>query len=225
MSSFLRDRFHYAQSHTYPRRWNWKRSNKRYLLAACLAANVLVFGASGARFSPPQASPGLVSASKKIHRIETNQWPPSKSIPFTAQELLALGLADANSTLPGVLQNADLYLASGGGTGTAIVDFDRLRQLSPAKNSTSDWLLAKLLTGRHPVSATVQVSSAKGEMTVHPTSVTVAGITVSGDALTFLIQNFILPRYPDAVVDRPFRLASNIDRVNVTSAAAVVIAR
>jgi hypothetical protein len=220
MTSFLRDLSQYRQSHTHLRRWILKTSNRRYLLLTSLAAAALVYGAS-----PRQLSPALVSAQNKIHRIETNQWPRSKSIPFTAEELLAIGLTDAVTTFPGVLHNAQLQLASGGATGTATVDFDQLRRLSSTKSSTSNWLLSKLLTGRHPVSVTVKVSSGKGQMTVHPESVSIAGLTASGNTLQFLIQNFLLPRYPNAVVDRPFRLAENIERIDVTPAAAVVVAR
>jgi hypothetical protein len=165
------------------------------------------------------------SADNKVRRIEADRWPSSRSISFTPQELLALGLKNADDAFPGVLSNPELHLLQGGATGTATVDFDRLRRLSPATDSTRDWIMGKLLTGKHPVSVTVQTTSGKGEMTVHPTSVSVAGITVSGDTLAILIRNFVLPHYPDAVVDRPFTLAQNVERIDVKPGAAVVFAK
>jgi len=215
MSSFRRDRFQYTQSHPLLRRKITQRSNKRYLLLASLAAAVLCLGASST----------WISADKKVRRIEANRWPPGRSISFTSQELLALGVENANSAFPGVLHNPELHLIEGGAIGTATVDFDRLRQLSPVKDSTRGWLMAKLLTGQHPVSVTVATTSSKGEMTVHPTSVSVAGITASENMLAFLIQNFVLPHYPDAVIDKPFPLAQNIDRINVKPDSAVVVAK
>jgi hypothetical protein len=180
-----------------------------------LAAAVFCFG----------VSPVWISADKKVRRIEADRWPPGRSISFTSQELLALGMENANSALPGVLHNPELQLLEGGATGTATVDFDRLRQLSPPKDSTRDWFMAKLLTGQHPVSVTVGTTSSKGQMTIHPKSVTVSGVTVSGNTLQFLIQNFVLSHYPNAIIDRPFPLAKNIDRINVTPGSAIVVAK
>lgn len=160
-----------------------------------------------------------------MRRIEAGRWPPGRSISFTSQELLALGVENANSAFPGVLHNPELKLAEGGATGTATVDFDRLRQLSPAKDSTRDWFMSKLLTGQHPVSVMVETTSRKGQMTVHPKSVRVAGATVSGSTLEFLIQNFVRSRYPDAIIDRPFPLAQNIDHIDVKPGSAVVVAK
>jgi hypothetical protein len=172
------------------------------------------------------ASPEAASANRKIQSIEANKWPASRSISFTSQELLSFGVENANATLPGVLYNPELKLTQGGATANATVDFDRLRQLSPSKeDSTRDWLMSKMLAGRHPVSVTVETSSSKGQMTVHPTSVSVAGVTMSGNTLDFLIRNFILSRYPDAVIDKPFALAKNMERIDVKPGAAVVVAK
>jgi hypothetical protein len=140
--------------------------------------------------------------------------------------LLALGVENANATLPGVLYNPELKLTQGGATANATVDFDRLRQLSPSKeDSTRDWLMSKMFTGRHPVSVSVETSSSKGQMTVHPTSVSVSGVTMSGNTLDFLIRNFILSRYPDAAIDKPFALAKNVERIDVKPGQAVVVAK
>ena len=215
MFSSLRDRFQAPQSHPLTRRGMAATSNIRYLLLASLAAAVLCLGASPAR----------TSADSKLRRIEKNQWQSSRSISFTSQELLALGVENASSAYPGVLYSPELHLTQDGATATGTVDFDRLRQLSPSKDSSRDWLMGKLLTGRQPVSVTVETTSSKGQMTVHPTSVSIAGITVSGNALNFLIRNFVLSRYPDAVIDRPFPLASNVDRIEVKPGSAVVVAK
>jgi hypothetical protein len=185
------------------------------LLFALLAVAALCWG----------ASPEWLSANKKIQRIEANKWPPSRSISFTPQELLALGVDNANATSPGVLYNPQLTLVQGGATANATVDFDRLRQLSPSKNSTRDWLMSKMFTGRHPVSVTVETTSSKGQMTVHPTSVSVRGVTIAGDSLDFLIRNFVLTHYPEAVIDKPFALAKSIERIDVKPGSAVVVAK
>jgi len=212
----LRDHVKYAPSHPTSRRGIAQRSNIRYLQFALLALGAFCWA----------ASPEWLSANKKIQRIEANKWPQSRSIAFTSQELLALGVENAKAAFPGVLYDPELKLTQGGATANATVDFDRLRQLSPSKgDSTRDWLMSKMLAGRHPVSVSVEASSSKGQMTVHPTSVSIAGVTTSGNTLDFLIRNFILSRYPDAVIDKPFALAKNIERINVKPGSAVVVAK
>ena len=85
--------------------------------------------------------------------------------------------------------------------------------------------MSTLVTGLHLVSVSVQVTSGDSRMTVHPTSVTISGVTMSGRALHFLIQQFLIPRYPKAVIDRPFALAPQIREIRVTKGCATVIAR
>jgi hypothetical protein len=45
--------------------------------------------------------------------------------------------------------------------------------------------------------------------------VEIAGISVSGSALDFLVDTFVMPVFPDARVNRPFPLVGNIERVEV----------
>jgi hypothetical protein len=158
----------------------------------------------------------LRSAQKKVAAIEAGRYPSAGFISFNSQELLALGMEGVRTTAPGAIERPDLVLAHGGATGTALVDFDKLRETArPTSNSTESWLYSKIVTGVHPVSVSVEVSSSNGTMTVHPTSVTVSGVTLSGSALDFVISTFLLPRYPAAVVSKPFPLNKNIDRIEV----------
>jgi hypothetical protein len=62
-------------------------------------------------------------------------------------------------------------------------------------------------------------------MIVHPTSVSVGGISISGQPLAFLIRSIIIPNYPDAVVDKPFVLYPTISSVEVTPQLVIVKAR
>ncbi|MFZ0594377.1 MAG: hypothetical protein WAM39_28240, partial [Bryobacteraceae bacterium] len=73
------------------------------------------------------------------------------------------------------------------------------------------------------LTVTVEVSSSGGKMTVHPTAVTISGVTLSGGGLEFLLSTFVLPRYPDATIDRPFPLRENIERIRVSPGNALVI--
>jgi hypothetical protein len=83
-------------------------------------------------------------------------------------------------------------------------------------------LVAKLIQGEKLVTARATIQSANGRATVHLLRVEIGGLAVTGAPLNFLVQNFLLPFYPDATIDQPFYLAGNVDRIVVTPAAASV---
>ena len=88
------------------------------------------------------------------------------------------------------------------------------------------WLMSKLLDGERPVSVTVRVRSAGGRATVDVQRVQISGLTIDGGTLDFVIQNFLLAMYPNAVVGRPFEMGHRIERLDVTpGAVGVVISR
>lgn len=162
------------------------------------------------------------SAELKMRNIETNRWPVNRAISFSAPELVALGMSEVGQTAPGAVYRPALQLHSGGGLATAVIDFDKLQKSSGAKSSGSDWLLSKLLSGQHDVSVAVEIRSGAGLMTIHPTEVTIDGVAASGSTLDFLVDHVVMSYYPQAAINRPFKLANNIERVDVTRTNAVV---
>jgi hypothetical protein len=178
---------------------------------------LLVIPVSGDLPSP------LPSAQEKVDSIEKDRWPTNGAISFNSQELVALGMEQINAAAPGAVERPQLTLIRDGATASAVVNFDRLRQSSSGTSSTGQWLYSRFLTGERPVTVVVEVSSSAGKMTVHPTSVTISGVTLSGGGLEFLLNTFVLPRYPNAVIDRPFPLRDNIERIQVSAGNALVI--
>ncbi len=63
------------------------------------------------------------------------------------------------------------------------------------------------------------------ERQCHVLRVEIGGLAVTGAPLDFLVQNFLLPFYPNAKIDEPFDLAGNVDRIVVTPAEARVYMR
>ena len=47
----------------------------------------------------------------------------------------------------------------------------------------------------------------------------ISGLAIDGNTLDFLIQNFLIPMYPDAVIGKPFELGHGIDRLDVSPSA------
>jgi hypothetical protein len=159
-------------------------------------------------------------AQTKIQQIESDKLPRGSRIVFSAAELNAYVERQVPTVTAGVRQPRLELLAQGVARGSALVDFAKLRA---SEGHPPGWLLEKLLEGEHPVSVSARISSAGGQATVHVQQVEIGGVGVSGATLDFLIQHFLLPLYPDAVVDRPFALAHRIDRVEVETGRAIVV--
>jgi hypothetical protein len=110
--------------------------------------------------------------------------------------------------------------APGVATGTALIDFGKLRR---AQGYEPGWLMAKLLDGERPVSVTVRIRSAAGQATVDVERVEVSGVVLDGRTLDFVIQNFLLAMYPDAAVGRPFELGHRVEKLDVAPSAVGVL--
>jgi hypothetical protein len=160
------------------------------------------------------------SALTKIQQIESDKLPHGSRIVFSAAELNAYVEHQVPTVTDGVRQPRLELLGQGMARGSALVDFAKLRT---SEGHPPGWLLSMLLEGEHPVSVSARINSAGGQATVHVRQVEIGGVGVSGATLDFLIQHFLLPLYPDAVVDRPFALAHRIDRVEVETGRAIVV--
>jgi len=107
-------------------------------------------------------------------------------------------------------------------TGAALVDFGKLERTAGRQPG---WLMSKLLDGERPVSVTARIRSSAGRATVDIQRVEISGIVIEGRTLDFLIENFLLPMYPDAVIGKPFELGHGIDRIDVSPSAVAVLIR
>jgi hypothetical protein len=170
---------------------------------------LLVFGpvVEGGAWSPEASS-----AASKLDLLERGHATPGSTVTFTVREINAYAAAELPAYVPRGLRNPHVELGNGSITGTAVVDFVKLRQ---AAGQSTNWFLAKLIEGEEPVRIVTSVQSANGEATVYLRRVEIAGISVSGSALDFLVDTFVMPVFPDARVNRPFPLVGNIERVEV----------
>jgi hypothetical protein len=166
---------------------------------------------------PAVADTYYLSARKKLDQIESERLPPGTRVELTPEEVLAY----AQHELPAGVRNPRLQLVGPGmATGTALVDFVKLRQ---GQGVEPGWLLSTLLNGERPVSVTARIRSARGQATVDVQQVQISGMTIDGGALNFLIQNVLLPLYPDAAVGRPFQLGHRIEQLSVQPAGVSVL--
>ncbi len=155
------------------------------------------------------------SAKYKIDLIEEDRATPGSRIWLSVAELNAYARIEAAKVVPQGLRNPHLELGQGSATGSARVDFLKVRELdSPPPSRLIAWLLA----GERPVWVTAAIESGRGRATVTVRQVTVSGMTAGGAVLDFLIANFLLPFYPQAKIGRPFDLNHGVDRLEVTPA-------
>ena len=174
----------------------WQRRN--WIIAVLLAAIL-----------PAAADTSYLSAKRKFDQIENERLRPGTRVDFSPGELNAYAVHE----VPDGVRNPQLQLVSPGvATGTALVDFAKLRR---SQGAEPGWLLSTLLNGERPVSVTARIRSANGQATVDVQKMEISGMTIDGSTLDFLIQNVLMPLYPDAAVGKPFDLGHRIEQVNV----------
>jgi hypothetical protein len=178
---------------------------KPCLIAAALAA--LAFA----------AVEDYASARRKLDLIDSDRLRPGAKVTLTARELNAYV---AHEVPPGV-RDAKLKIVSPGvATGSALIDFGKVRR---AQGHPPGWLMSKLLDGERPVNVTARIVSGNGRAKVKVERVQVSGVEIDGRTLEFLVENVLLPLYPNAAVDRPFELGHRIDRLEVEPAAVGIV--
>jgi hypothetical protein len=149
------------------------------------------------------------SARQKVAMISGEHLRPGARVDLSVAELNAYATMEA----PAGVRNPKLVL-TGQETvsGTALVDFGKLRR---AQGYEPGWLMSKLLDGERPVSATARIHSGGGKVTVEVQRVSISGLEIDGGTLDFIVQNFVVPFYPTAMVGRPVAMGFHIDRLQL----------
>jgi hypothetical protein len=171
---------------------------------------------------PSPTSPEARSVDQKLERIQSGHARPGSTVLFTEHELNVWVAAQVPHYAPEGVRETHLELGNGVATGSAIVDFLKMRQ---AQGVQTSWLISKLIQGEHPVTVTARLQSAHGEATVYLQEVQLSGMTISGGTLDFLVTNFFHPLFPDAKIDQPFPLAENVERIEVDPGVAKAVIR
>ena len=157
------------------------------------------------------ADPVFERAWNKLDAIDSGRARPGSVIEFTAAEWNAWAQVRVPQLVEGV-RNPRIELGTGTATGSAIVDFLKMRQ---AEGIATNPVLAKLIDGERPVKVSVRLDSAGGRCTVHLIRVEISGIAASGVVLDLLVSTFFQPLFPEAKIDQPFELGDNIDRIDI----------
>jgi hypothetical protein len=150
-------------------------------------------------------------AENKLDRIESGRSRPGSVIVFTPAEMNAWARGRVPQMYQGI-RDISVQLGTGAATGSAFVDFLKMRQ---GQGLPTNSLLAKLIEGERPLKVSIQLESIRGSATARLTRLEISGIAVTGAALDFLVNEFFLHLFPDAKVNKPFELHDNIDRIEL----------
>lgn len=153
------------------------------------------------------------SAKRKALLIENDKVPPRGSVAFTLGEVNAYAAEEARQQVPEGLRSPSIALGAGTARGTALIDFAKVQT---ARGNPPNMLLGWLLRGERQVTVDVAIQSGNGTARIDVQSVTVGSATLSGRALDMVIEYYVLPRFPDAAIGRPFQLRHNIKQANVS---------
>jgi len=156
--------------------------------------------------------PLYLSTQKKFDQIEAGSLKPHAVVQFSPTELNAWARVKVVETVQQGMRETAIQLGAGTATGSALVDFLKMRQ---AQGRETPWLISKLIEGERPLKVEVKLASSGGQATVSVIRVELSGTALSGRTLDFLISNFFKPLYPDAKIGEPFELGYNIDRIEV----------
>ncbi len=152
------------------------------------------------------------SAQKKFALLENDRLKPGSRVTLSQRELNAYVEQEVPQVAPQGVREPRVELGAGTATGSALIDFVKLRS---AQGKPPGWLMRQLLQGEHPVTVTAQIESGGGRATVNVQRVEVSGVAIEGRMLDYLIQNYLLPYYPEAKVGEPFEMRHRIERIDV----------
>jgi hypothetical protein len=149
---------------------------------------------------------------RKIDHLDANaklaRPSPTPTI-LTEQEINAY-LASGEVSLPDGVKSVRLQNQSGTITGTAKVDFDRVRATSHSSNP-----LLSIFTGVHEVVVEAHGYGKNGRGFVHVDSASLDGIEVPQFVLELFVEKYITPSNPDIGIDSKFALPDRIDTATV----------
>jgi hypothetical protein len=163
-----------------------------------------------AKTAKPRSDPA--SMEQKVRHIETNAraaHPDQAPTVFTESEVNSY-IASDKVTLPSGVQSLKLSGRPGIITGTAQVDFDRVRE---GVNSSNP--LLSLFSGVHEVVVVAHAHGAGHTGYVHVDSVSLDGVEVPNFVLELFVEKFITSKYPQIGIDSQFALPNRIDTATV----------
>lgn len=179
------------------------RSRSQLITIVALVCSVLTGALANSQKAPAQQS-----TQRKLDYIERNgraQHPSQTPTVFSEQEINSY-LASDQVALPVGVESVRLRGEAGTITGTAQINFDRIREGIHSSNP-----LLSMFSGIHEVIVATHAKAQGGEGQVHVDSVSIDGVEVPQFVLELFVEKFLTPKFPEIGIDSRFRLPNRID--------------
>ena len=156
---------------------------------------------------------GETSARRKLNRLQDDTAPAGWTT-FSLKEVNQLAAEEiAASGLTGV-SDPRVVLGNNTAIGTARIDFARVRE--SATGEAPGTLGRMLLGGDKDVLVEASFQSGDGMCTIDVVRASVNGLELRGRLLDWIIENYLLPLYPEAKIGKPFAMGHRVERVEIT---------
>jgi len=179
--------------------------------ALILCTTILLLGSSASPARTSRSS-DVASAEQKLRHIEANGQaarPDQTPTIFSELEINSY-LASDNVILPEGVQSVKLVGEPGIITGTARVDFDRIREGTGSSNP-----LLSIFSGVHDVVVVAHAYGAGRQGYVHVDSVSLDGVEIPRFVLQLFVEKYLQPKYPELGLDSRFSLPDRLDTATV----------
>jgi hypothetical protein len=173
--------------------------NRRSWLIALFTAAVAPAAESGAR--------------KKLNRVQDDA-APAGWLNFSSKEVNQLAAEEVALQYPQGVRNPHVDLGENSAIGSARIDFAAVR--AAASGEAPGALARLLLGGEKDVAVETVFRSSNGTVQIDPIRVSINGFEIKGFLLEWLVENYLLPLYPDAKIGKPFEIGFHVQEVQVT---------
>lgn len=164
-----------------------------------------------------------LNVKRKFQTLDKQRPKPGTRVPISSTEINSYVQAELPVVAPKGIRNPEVELHGGNvATGRALVDFVKIRS---AQGKNTNWMMRKLLEGEREVAVTTRIRSSGGQATVDLQKVEISGIPIQGATLDFVINNYLIPNYPNAKIGKPFALHKHVEKIEVTPGMAYVTTR
>jgi hypothetical protein len=153
------------------------------------------------------------SAAEKINAIEQGSLRSDPSpVRFSEGEANSYLEYELRSKFPAGLNQVRLQFTPGHIHGTAEIDFDKAKA---AARGRANPVMEYLFFGVHTLDVEGGFSAIGGMGHFDLEKVSLDGVALPRQMVDYLIERFLLPRYPNLRLDQPFSLPHSIDLVQV----------
>ena len=166
------------------------------------------------------ATDDFSSIQRKMDDIVKERIKPGDRIHLSLREMNAYLYAQAQAIAPKAVHNTKVELGESSGTASAMINF---LELQKARGAQSNWLMEKMLDGERFVKVSVHLQSEHGKARVNVDRVEVGGAAISGAPLDYLIQNYVMPQFPNSKVDQWFTMDHHMDHFEIHPSGATVV--